>query len=53
MSQSLKRLTFVSDDRGIAVRIPAETVDSSLFRSDPTDTGLDAVRRKNSFPGAE
>lgn len=52
MSQSLKRLTFVSDDRGIAVLIPAETIDSSLLRSVPTDTGLDAVRRKNSFPGA-
>jgi len=52
MSHSLKRLPFVSDDRGIAVRIPAETIDSSLLRSVPTDTGLNAVRRKNSFLGA-
>jgi len=53
MSQVLKRLTYVSDDRGIAVRIPAETRDFSLLRSVLTDTGLDAVRHDGSLPGAE
>lgn len=43
----------MSDDRGIAVRIPAETRDFSLLRSIPTDTGLDAVRPGDSFPSAE
>jgi hypothetical protein len=53
MSQSLKRLIFMSDDRGIALRIPGETRDFSLLGSVPTNTGFDAVRHEDSFPGAE